>query len=133
VPVINRYALTPSVSPDGKLIACYYADEKTRGTKIALFPFEGGEPLKLFDFSQNAGPSAPPVRWLPDGRALAYVSTRGGVSNIWLQPIDGGAPTQLTDFKTDVMFSFDWSRDGKQLALSRGTEQRDVVLMTEIK
>jgi serine/threonine protein kinase len=132
VPVINRYALTPSVSPDSKLIACYYADEKTRGTKIALFPFEGGEPLKLFDFSQPAG-GAPPVRWLPDGRALAYVSTLGGVSNIWLQPVDGGAPTQLTDFKTDLIFSFDLSRDGKQLALSRGTENRDVILINNLR
>jgi len=133
VAVINRYALSPSVSPDSKLIACYYVDEKTRGTKIALFPFEGGEPLKLFDFSQYAGAGTPPVRWLPDGRALAYVSTQGGVSNIWLQPVDGGAPTQLTDFKTDLIFSFDLSRDGKQLALSRGTENRDVILISNLR
>jgi len=73
------------------------------------------------------------VRWLPDGRALAYVSTRGGVSNIWLQPVDGGAPTQLTDFKTDLIFSFDLSRDGKQLALSRGTENRDVILINNLR
>ena len=133
VPVINRYAFVPSVSPDGKLIACYYADEKTRGIKIALFPFEGGEPLKLFDFSQPDNPYPPLMRWLPDGRALAYVSTRGGVSNIWLQPVDGGAATQLTDFKTDLIFSFDLSRDGKQLALSRGTQNRDVILINNLR
>jgi len=53
----------------------------------------------------------------------------GGVSNIWLQPVDGEEPRQLTDYKTDFIFSFDWSRDGKQLALSRGTEDRDVILI----
>src|SRR6266566_8639937 len=31
---------------------------------------------------------------------------------------------QLTDFKSDRIFSFDWSPDGKWLALSRGPEQR---------
>jgi Tol biopolymer transport system component len=75
----------------------------------------------------------PPVRWLPDGRAFSYVRTRGGVSNIWLQPIDGGEPRQLTDFKSDVIFSFDWSRDGKQLACSRGTEDRDVILINNFR
>ena len=132
VQVVNRYALIPSVSPDGKLIACY-VNEKTGASKIALFPFEGGEPLKLFDLPQPAGPSSPPVRWLPDGRALTYVSTRGGVSNIWLQPIDGGEPRQLTDFKSDVIFSFNWSRDGKQLACSRGTIDRDVILINNLR
>jgi hypothetical protein len=55
------------------------------------------------------------------------------VSNIWIQPTDGSPPRQLTDFKSDRIFSFDWSHDGKWLALSRGPEQRDVVLMSDFK
>ena len=133
VPVINKYSLTPAVSPDGKLIACYYQVEQTGASKIALFPFEGGESVKLFDSMQPAGATTAPVRWLPDGRAFGYISTRGGVSNIWLQPVDGGQPKQLTDFKTDVIFSFDWSRDGKQIAYSRGTEDRDVILISNFR
>ena len=89
--------------------------------------------MKLFDLPLPAGTNTPRVRWLPDGRAFTYISTRGGVSNIWLQPVDGGQPTQLTDFKTDFIFSFDWSRDGKQLALSRGTEDRDVILINNFR
>jgi|SRR2546427_2010056 len=69
------------------------------------------------------------VRWTPDGRALTYINTRGIVSNIWLQPVDGGPPKQLTDFKTDRIFSFDWSRDGKWLGCSRGVVDSDVVLI----
>ena len=59
--------------------------------------------------------------------------TCGGVSNLWAQPIDGGAPKQLTDFKNDLIFAFDFSRDGKQLALSRGTLTSDVILISNFK
>jgi len=132
-PVVNRSALSPTVSPDGQLIACYYVDGKTGLSNLAVFPFAGGEPVKLFDLAQPVSSGNPPVRWLPDGSGLTYIMTRGGVSNIWLQPIDGGDPRQLTDFKTDTIFSFDWSRDGKQLAMSRGTEDRDVILINIFK
>ncbi|HEY0083212.1 MAG TPA: protein kinase [Pyrinomonadaceae bacterium] len=47
--------------------------------------------------------------------------------------LDGGPPRQLTDFKTDQTFSFDWSRDGKLLALARGTQTSDVVMITDFK
>lgn len=128
----NKFANLPAVSPDGKLIACYLRDEQTRATKLALLPFEGGDPVKLFDLPQTAGLEHP-VRWTPDGRALAYINTRGIVSNLWLQPIDGSPPRQLTDFKTDRIFSFDISRDGKQLALSRGIIDSDVVLIKDFR
>jgi hypothetical protein len=39
----------------------------------------------------------------------------------------------LTDFKTDHIFFFDWSRDGRQLALARGTRASDVVLINDLK
>jgi Tol biopolymer transport system component len=64
---------------------------------------------------------------------LTYTVTRGIVSNIWLQPVDGGQPRQLTDFKTDRIFSFDWSRDGKWLACSRGAIDNDVVLISNFR
>ena len=130
--ITDKFASQPVVSPDGKLIACYSRDEQTRAANIALLPFEGEDPVKLFDL-----PS--PVRlydavsWTPDGRALTYVNGRGIVTNIWLQPLDGGQPRQLTDFKTDRIFSFSWSRDGKWLAVSRGVVNNDVVLISNFR
>jgi serine/threonine protein kinase len=132
VQITNKYSLAPAISSDGKLIACYYLDERTRTQKIALIPFAGGEPVKIFE-SQPIDAATYPVRWTHDGRALTYIVNRGGVSNIWIQPQDGSPPRQLTDFKSDRIFAFDWSRDGKWLALSRGPEQRDVVLMSDFR
>ena len=125
--IIDKPSWSPVVSPDGKLIACYYAAEETGGTKLAVIPFEGGPPLKILDIISLM------VRWTGDGRSLTYIVDRGGTSNIWKQPLDGGPATQLTDFKTDRIFWFDWSRDGKQLALIRGAVSSDVVLISDIK
>ncbi len=62
-----------------------------------------------------------------------YVDTRAGISNIWRQAIDGGPPTQMTDFKADQVFSYDWSYDNKQLACERGVETNDVILISEYR
>jgi serine/threonine protein kinase/Tol biopolymer transport system component len=120
----------PSISLDGKLIAFNRQDEASGQFKIAVMPFEGGEPIKVFDIP--AGPYRPIV-WTPDGRAVAYPATRGGISNIWAQPLNGGPPKQLTDFREGQIFDFAWSRDGKQLALSRGLVNSDVVLISNFK
>jgi len=133
IQLINKYALIPSVSPDGQFIACYDVDEATRGTKIGIFSIDGGDPVKEFDLIQTAGAGSPPVRWMPDGRSIAYIATQGRVSNIWLQSIDGGPPKQMTDFTTGRIFWFDISRDGKSLAMSRGTVTSDVVLMKDFR
>lgn len=132
VQITTKFSMSPAISPDGKLIACYYLDERTGGPKIALIPFAGGEPVKLFDF-QAVDPTTYPVRWTHDGRALTYIVNRGGVSNIWIQPVDDSPARQLTDFKSDRIFSFDWSRDGEWLVLSRGPEERDLVLISDFK
>ena len=56
---------------------------------------------------------------------------KDGVSNIWSRAVEGGAPKQLTKFPADQIFSFDWSRDGKTLACSRGVATTDVVLIKD--
>jgi Tol biopolymer transport system component len=125
----DKSSTYPTVSPDSKLVAYFYSDENSP-LRIAVAPFEGGEPLKTFDLPVT---SRPPLHWTPDGRALAYVETKNGVSNIVAQPLAGGAVKQLTDFKADRIFWFDFSRDGRQLALSRGTQTSDVILIRDFR
>ena len=118
----------PRVSPDGKLIAYDYFDEKQRNRLIAVIRSDGGPPIKTFDL--NRGDM---VRWTPNGRALTFLSARNGISNIWLQSLAGGEPTQLTDFKSDGIWSYDWSPDGKLLACARGTATSDIVLVSDLR
>lgn len=123
----------PVVSPDGKQLACAYLDEQGKSPRwvAAIIPFEGGQPIKKFEVPRQRQRMI--LDWSLSGQELTYIVTRAGVSNIWSQPVDGSPAKELTDFKSNQIFFFDWSRDGKQLALARGGITSDVVLINEIK
>ena len=116
------------ISPDGKLVEYVFIDQKASRRRVAVKSWEGGEPLRVFDIA-----IAHSTRWSPDGRGLTYVETRDGVANLWLQPLDGGKPRQLTHFTSDNIFNYAWSRDGKQLAVVRGNWSSDVVLISNFR
>ena len=126
----KNYSRQPVFSPDGTLIACLYSEELNSKWSISIIPATGGPPLKTFPVPSRLSLQ---LSWTPDGKAIMYGLTRGGVTNLWLQPIEGGEPKQLTNFTSDVIHSFDLTRDGKKLVLSRGTNRSDVVLFSGIK
>jgi Tol biopolymer transport system component len=121
---------TPQISPDGKRLA-YLAMPATMSSPMVLnvVPFGGRSPLYRFDVPMGAFE----IHWAPDGQSLDYTLTRGGATNIWRQALAGGAPKQITNFKSDLIFFFAWSRDGKQLALERGNTPSDVVLISNFQ
>lgn len=128
VQLTDKLTVQPAVSPDGKQIACVYWDEQLSSPiGIGVMPFDGSAPIKVVNVPAGE------VHWTADSSALCYINNRGGVSNIFMQPLAGGLPKPLTDFKSDMIFHFDWSRDGKQLALSRGIATADVVLISNIQ
>ena len=131
-----KYTAAAVFSPDGKSMACIYREEQPNSPlKLAIFPLAGGQPTRVFDapiFVEELA-RVPPLRWAADGRGVTYVVTSAGVSNIWLQSIKGDAPRQLTTFKSDRIFSYEWSRDGKQLLVARGTVASNVVLISNFR
>jgi eukaryotic-like serine/threonine-protein kinase len=128
VQILDKPIWRALVSPDGNLIACLYRETGDEPYKIAILPFAGGPPLKIFDIT--SGPQRL-LRWANDGRGLYYTDERDGVTNIWRQPVDAaGPPNQVTNFTEGVIRSFAWSREGKWLAVSRGVPTSDVVLIS---
>jgi eukaryotic-like serine/threonine-protein kinase len=130
IQITDQLSQWPAVSPNGRWIACWYRADAQSTWRIAILPMEGGAPEQIL-VPPPAADTAIPIRWMPDGGGISYAATQNGIWNLWSLPLDGGAPRQLTHFNADQIFWFDWSRDGKQLALSRGAVTSDVVLINE--
>ena len=126
LPSIPRAAEVALLSPDGKWIAYRYQEgSPVPLPKFGVVPVGGGAPTHVFGFP----PNAQGIRWSPDGKGIQFTVIKNGVSNIWEQPLAGGALRQITNFTSGLIFGFSWTRDGK-LLLSRGEGTSDVVLIS---
>ena len=130
--VSEGIAIRPAVSPDGKLIAFWHNDEQQKSSwRLKVINFEGGATFNIFDVAPTVQVQwDTPLHWSPDGKYLVYVDHSGGIDNLWGQPIDGGAPKQLTSFDEGKIFAFAWLKDGG-LVTSRGVITADVVLIKD--
>lgn len=125
------YSGKPVISPDGEFFACYYQAATDSQIKIAVIPFSGGQPSRVFDLPLVV--KSPLFRWTADGRGLIYVDNRNQAYNLWSQSLNNTPPTQLTDFKSERIFRFDSAISGKNFALARGHESSDVILIDNFK
>ena len=123
-------------SPDGKLLAFLNAPESKGGKyhfQIVLLSTDGSPSPGAIDADPRFGledrPWAGFLRFMPDGKAFAYGIFDNSVGNIWVQPLDGSAPRALTNFTSEEIRDFNWSADGKELAVVRGHTDSDVVLL----
>jgi serine/threonine protein kinase len=126
-------AIRPTISPDGKLVGFWYNDQQQNSRwRLKVINFEGGATFNIFDVAGTVQVQwDTPLRWSADGRYLVYVDHSGGIDNLWGQPIDGGAPKQLTKFDEGKIFAFGWLKDGS-LVMSRGVITADVVLIKDL-
>jgi serine/threonine protein kinase len=123
--VANGY----DISPDSKTVAYAtfgHLDEHIEMLELASL--DSKQVLKTLKFER---PRDGPIRFLHDGKAVAYPVRNGSVDNLWLQPLDGSAGKQITDFKSEHISDFHWSFDGSQLAVIRGHIDSDVVLIRD--
>ena len=131
VQLTNHTSELPTISPDGKLIAYYYIDEQANSQPmLSIIPFEGGTPVKSINLPRSVQPIA--FAWMPDGKEIAYLDNSSGILNVWCKPIDGSAPKQLTDFKSEFVSHFAISREGR-IAAYRFSATRDIVLIKDFR
>ena len=137
------YGAGQAISPDGKRLA-FNADVNAQDTptgaasKLALVTLDSSaqpSPVFLQPDSRIANPGgtglANAVSFTPDGNSVAYIIRDHGVDNIWVQPLDGSPGHQITNFTAEHIAEFQWSPDGKTLAVARSHDTSDVVLLRE--
>ena len=71
------------------------------------------------------------TRFSPDGRAIVSDALRSGGITLLYQPLDGSTPYVLFNPVPETINDFDWSPNGKQLAVARLKSSSDVVLITD--
>jgi Tol biopolymer transport system component/DNA-binding winged helix-turn-helix (wHTH) protein len=121
-----------SISPDGKWLAYHHVSaiqqpRKERTLRIGVLPTDGAAEPKLFDLPMRR----PITQWLADSTAFDYAAGPFNTSSLWRQPTGGTEPQKLCDFP-DRIFNLAWSRDRKNLVVSRGKQQGDALLITNL-
>ncbi len=130
--ITKTKAQRPSISPDGKFVAYHYLESIAEGSRwgIGINSIEEGKRIKRFDFPSTVVERL--VKWTRDGKSIAFLNNLGGVPNIWLQPVEGGEAKPMTEFSSDSIITFNWNADGSRLALIRGVETSDVLLINRM-
>jgi dipeptidyl aminopeptidase/acylaminoacyl peptidase len=100
-----------ALSPDGRLAAYTVSTPdvaaNTSRSAIWAVPTSGGEARRITSGDKRDSDA----RFSPDGRTLAFLSTRDGAPQIWTVPVAGGDASKATSVPTGVD-AFTWAPDG---------------------
>ena len=98
------------ITPDGKSIVFDMLGD------IYVTDMSGGNAKALTqDFAWNIHPAVS-----PNGEKIAFISDRGGLSNLWVMDKNGENLKQLSTEKNNLIHSPKWSPDGEYIAVSKG-------------
>jgi Tol biopolymer transport system component len=120
----------PAVSPDGKYVAGFHARTMLDARALVTIRLEDGRVVERL--AAVSPPAKLCVRWTRDGRGMIVPVARDGADNLWLYPLGGGAPRQLTNFSSLEIGSFHPLPDGEHYAFSRGKVDSDVVMIADL-
>ncbi|MGB7468628.1 MAG: hypothetical protein WBW58_04600, partial [Candidatus Acidiferrum sp.] len=106
------------ISPDGKWVAYTVTtpdvEANRNASNVWIVSTAGGAPLQLTQSGRDSSPV-----WSPDGKTIAFLSSRSGTSEVYLLSMEGGEAEQFTKISTgaDIV---KWSPDGKTIAFTSG-------------
>jgi len=99
----------PRVSPDGRHVAVNVTEQETQ---VWLYDLSRDTLTRLtFEGDTNAYPI-----WTPDGKRIAFTSTKEGTANIFWQLADGSGGLERLNASEYVQVPISWSADGQLLA-----------------
>jgi dipeptidyl aminopeptidase/acylaminoacyl peptidase len=106
----------PKISPDGRSVAFAVAtpdmNANRNASNIWIVPTAGGEAAQLTQSGHDTSPA-----WSPDGKTLAFLSSREGTSQVYVLSMEGGEAHPITHLSTGADM-VKWSPDGKTIAFT---------------
>jgi Tol biopolymer transport system component/DNA-binding winged helix-turn-helix (wHTH) protein len=132
VQITDKAGFNPKISPDGKLLACFYASaEGPAALKLSVISAATGELIKQFGIAYNG--VSPKMFWSQDGQSIFFLKTSDGVSTVYRQMIDSDTPIKVIESKTDTIFRFALSNDDRLIAYESGSLMQEVILVENVE
>jgi dipeptidyl aminopeptidase/acylaminoacyl peptidase len=113
-----RSAGSPIISPDGRTVAYTVTntDWSANSYHSEIWIWRAGAPA--FQLTRTNGNNSYNYRFTPGGKWLSFLADRGDKAQIWLISLQGGEAFPITN-EEDGVNDYEWSPDGKQIALTK--------------
>jgi DNA-binding winged helix-turn-helix (wHTH) protein/Tol biopolymer transport system component len=130
-----RCGLYLKMSPDGKYFACpnwrqrTSSDNDKHNAELAIISTETKSAFQYIPIERISAN----FHFSPDSKAIEFISAFESGTQIMRQAFNESEPKSILSMPNDRIFNFAWSKNGKNITISRGQQVRDAVLLTDFQ